>query len=472
MYIKKKDEELFKELEKNLTMPSNWNNFINEKLVKNKLIIKSKDEYCCGNCNAVFKSNVKVNEFFQCPNCKNVYLVKTNRLTNYNFKDDLAILEKYKNYYIVRMYRLEVKFKFNQYNHLWYEYGRRIYDNKFNLEEEIVNDNVVGAIGGMYISYRKDNNFNWRYFRSWYCYLPDYFYYYSYNLRNLLMPIEEFKYSQLWELVKYVKCNLIYLIERYNPSVEILTKMKLYNLALYPELFKNKHTFEERFNGLSKDYLSFIQENNLDLAELTILSHLKIKNMNYIHKFNGISEYELSNLSSRVNLKLLIDKTDFDKNKYYEYRDYLDLVKKLKLNIEDKTVLYPKNIIQAHDKLLKEYQLQKNKVINNKIKKKWKKLQSNIFKKNGFIVFPAKDLDSLIDESSQQDNCVRTYAEKVANNECDIYFMRLANTQDQSLVTVEVRNNKVVQKRTKNNNMTNDSQNRFLDLWENTILSK
>ena len=168
----------------------------------------------------------------------------------------------------------------------------------------------------------------------------------------------------------------------------------------------------------------------------------------------------------------MIDKTDFDKNKYYEYRDYLDLVKKLKLNIEDKTVLYPKNIIQAHDKLLKEYQLQKNKVINNKIKKKWKKLQSNIFKKNGFIVFPAKDLDSLIDESSQQDNCVRTYAEKVANNECDIYFMRLIKDQDHSLVTIEVKGNKIVQKRTKYNGLTTKSQDVFLNLWENTILNK
>ena len=99
-------------------------------------------------------------------------------------------------------------------------------------------------------------------------------------------------------------------------------------------------------------------------------------------------------------------------------------------------------------------------------------MKKNTFRTKKYIIFPAISMDSLIDESNQQNNCVKTYAENYANKECDIYFMRLANTQDQSLVTVEVRNNKVVQKRTKNNNMTNDSQNRFLDLWENTILSK
>ena len=78
----------------------------------------------------------------------------------------------------------------------------------------------------------------------------------------------------------------------------------------------------------------------------------------------------------------------------------------------------------------------------------------------------------MIDESKQQNNCVRTYAERIANKECDIYFMRLTSNVNQSLVTVEVQKNKIVQKKTKNNNKTTLEQNKFLDLWEKKILGR
>ena len=50
--------------------------------------------------------------------------------------------------------------------------------------------------------------------------------------------------------------------------------------------------------------------------------------------------------------------------------------------------------------------------------------------------------------------------------------MRLSNTKDKSLVTVEVRNNEIVQQRTKNNNDTTKEQKKFLKKWEKNILRK
>lgn len=71
----------------------------------------------------------------------------------------------------------------------------------------------------------------------------------------------------------------------------------------------------------------------------------------------------------------------------------------------------------------------------------------------------------------QQHNCVSTYAERIAKGECTIYFMRLLEDKKSSLVTVEVKNNSVVQKRTKYNKPTNSKQDRFLDIWEKEVLS-
>ena len=50
--------------------------------------------------------------------------------------------------------------------------------------------------------------------------------------------------------------------------------------------------------------------------------------------------------------------------------------------------------------------------------------------------------------------------------------MRLLKNQRKSLVTIEIRNNKIVQKRTKNNEITTAEQDKFLNKWEKEILMK
>ena len=106
------------------------------------------------------------------------------------------------------------------------------------------------------------------------------------------------------------------------------------------------------------------------------------------------------------------------------------------------------------------------------IAERYKELLNKIFESKKYIIFPAQSVEELIDESSQQNNCVKTYVERYANGDCDIYFMRLSSEKDKSLVTVEVRNNKVVQKRIKNNAQTTKEQDKFLQKWEDTILNK
>lgn len=473
MYIKVKDRELFKALDKNLSMPNKWNTFIEHVEKTTRLIIKFKNNYECTLCHHKFNSDVKVNRYCKCPNCNNTYLVKSNRLTAYEFKNELAMLDRYQDYYIVRQFRIHTSYRNKSYKSYCYEYARVIYDSSFNIVEEIVNENVVGTTSGTFVSFRKFDSSEWRYFRSNWCYLPKEFIYYPYNLEEILCDDKNLKYSQLWELAKHVGyMDLIYLIRNYNPSVELLTKMKLYNLALCPKTFLRKKTFEERFLGLSKDYLPFIQENNLNYDQLIILSYLKIKDMKYLYAYEGLDSMNLNELIKlNVNLITLVNKTDFEKKLFHEYRDYISMAKKLKFNLKDKNILYPKHIKSAHDNALNEYQQKKDKLLNNSIKKRFKQLKCNEFEDDKYIIFPARDFESLVDESSQQNNCVRTYAERIASGECDIYFMRLAKDVNHSLVTIEVRENKVVQKRTKNNEVTTKEQENFIKKWQLSILN-
>lgn len=86
---------------------------------------------------------------------------------------------------------------------------------------------------------------------------------------------------------------------------------------------------------------------------------------------------------------------------------------------------------------------------SNKIEE-YKQLKQNTYSNKKYIVMPAESFISLEDESTQQNHCVRNYAEKYAKGKCDIYFMREASTPNKSLVTIEVKERKIVQSRTKN----------------------
>ena len=70
-----------------------------------------------------------------------------------------------------------------------------------------------------------------------------------------------------------------------------------------------------------------------------------------------------------------------------------------------------------------------------------------------------------------QNNCVRTYNFRYANREVDLYFMRLLSNINKSLVTIEVKNNVVVQCRIKNNRLPSKEQKLFIDKWQNTVLN-
>lgn len=467
MYIKVKDRKLFKELDENLTIPEKWREFVKEKSKNHNLILKSKNEYYCTCCKTTFKADYSINSYCKCNCCKRELLVKSARIKTYSFKDYLCIFDRYKNYYIERVFQLKTEYNNGNLNSEICEFGRTIYDDAFMQVERIVNENCVSTPSGTWI--RKNNttfDYKWRY-PSYYnpLHYIDEFIYYPYNIKNIIGTIEKYKYSQIWTLLEHVEyCDLIYLLKCYNSSVELLTKMKMYNLALNPKTFQKKRTFWDRFYGLSKDYFPFIVENNLTLDELEILSVIKDRNIEDIKKLVKLHNYK--DLSKYIDLQKAIKIKNLNTNNTNEYYDYLKMAKTLGMDLKNKQIAYPKNIKEAHDKILEQYNISKNKIISKKIFKIAKNIKSSEYQDNKYVIFPAKSYEDLVEESKQQNNCVRTYAERIVEGECYIYFMRKLSDLNKSLVTVEVRDNTVVQKRTKNNEITTKEQDKFLQKWE------
>jgi len=55
---------------------------------------------------------------------------------------------------------------------------------------------------------------------------------------------------------------------------------------------------------------------------------------------------------------------------------------------------------------------------------------------------------------------------------CDIYFLRELGNTKKSLVTVEVKNKKIVQREAKHHERPEAEQLKMLSHWENKVLSK
>ena len=179
-------------------------------------------------------------------------------------------------------------------------------------------------------------------------------------------------------------------------------------------------------------------------------------------------------ISQYISLNRFIkySKMHHGKIKTYLYKDYLRFAKLLGFDLKNNRYAFPKNLKEEHDKLEKQYEIQSKKLINKAIIKRGKELSVNKYQNKTFVILPARSLKDLQDESKQQNNCVRTYAEKYAKGSCDIYFMRATDEPQKSLVTVEVKNNKVVQSRVKNNNNPNEKQIHFLQKWEQNVLKE
>lgn len=468
-YIKKEYRNLLEKADRRFTIPSSFKKFINEKELKHNLIIKSKGNNCyCTNCTHNFISKKKVNESIKCPNCKQLLLIKSDRLQEYVFKDNLQLLDKVEDTFILRTFELYSKYNKIKVEHYTTEFMRTII--KDNEVRDFVTNQVHNHMGYMYIAHcQKFTNWRQRDYRWSYrdvigivC---------PYNLKYLLRHTD-LKYSQLDKFV--AKVGYIDFIKYFRDiakysSFEILIKLKLYNLATSADKFKTGKTFKEIFE-LPKTFYSFMRKHNISYKQLQVLKIIQKEDIRLINK---LLNYDcLEELSKYVDLEKAYYKVLKKYDRYYanEYYDYLEACYQLKYDMKDKKVLYPTDLKKEHDKVMDLLEIFRNEVNDKLIRERASILKNNTYSNNKYIVFPAGSIESLIDESKQMNNCVKTYAERFALGKCDLYFMRELNKQDKSLVTIEVKNNMVVQSRTKNNNLPTKEQQKFIDSWQQNIL--
>lgn len=136
-----------------------------------------------------------------------------------------------------------------------------------------------------------------------------------------------------------------------------------------------------------------------------------------------------------------------------ELYDYADMMNQLSPKYDK----YPRHFLTTHIIACRNYNRMKKEFSEELFKKRINKQYECSFGDYIFI-YPDSTQD-IKDEAASQNNCVASYIDKVIDGKCHILFLRKKNKPDESLVTIEVRNNHIVQARRRfNDDVTAEDQ--------------
>lgn len=149
-----------------------------------------------------------------------------------------------------------------------------------------------------------------------------------------------------------------------------------------------------------------------------------------------------------------------------ELYDYANMMRQLS-NKYDK---YPRNFLTTHNIARRNYNRMKKEFSEELFRKRINKEYECSFGEYVFI-YP-KSTQEIKDEAVSQSNCVASYIDKVIDGNCHILFLRKKNNPQKSLVTIEVRNDQIVQARRKFNEDVTEEEQKAIDAFNKKFNQK
>lgn len=257
-----------------------------------------------------------------------------------------------------------------------------------------------------------------------------------------------------------------------NPILEPITKYGFYNLVSnYMDGSRHSLTYQ-----LDKDEKSIIKilrmKNRVQLREARDLN-INSKELDIVQMYNrttdinrSVSEilrigeeysgreecaFVLPDSRLRKLSKYLdrqISKNSKRNNLIADYFDYLRNCETLNYDMTSDFVLYPKNFKKAHDKSVVDVQSKQLEKEYNMIAELLPSMHDKYDFSNDDLLIKAPDSgQDIISEGQALHHCVGTYVSRVAKGNTVILFIRRKKVPDKPYVTVEVKNDKIVQVR-------------------------
>ena len=190
-----------------------------------------------------------------------------------------------------------------------------------------------------------------------------------------------------------------------------------------------------------KKALAFIESGRMSRAVFPRFVHPGYVDMHTISR--------LLELSPSLSVDKIFRYTDKQDSPIGIYRDYLEECKELRYNMQSKSTLFPKNLSKAHCRTMKLVEEKKDSELLRKFKLVIKRYEYMNWSQGDYIIRIAGSPAELRAEGSALHHCVGSYAKRVAAGETAIFFVRKADDPQKSFFTLELRDGRVMQCRTK-----------------------
>ena len=149
-----------------------------------------------------------------------------------------------------------------------------------------------------------------------------------------------------------------------------------------------------------------------------------------------------------------------------ELEDYARMMS----TISPKYDKYPRNFLTTHKIACRNYNRLRKEFSEEIFKTRIHKDYECAFGDYQFI-YPDSTQD-IKDEAVSQNNCVASYIDKVIDGQCHIMFLRKKSKPNDSLVTIEIRDNKIVQARRRFNDPVTEEDQVAIDKWNKKFANK
>lgn len=251
------------------------------------------------------------------------------------------------------------------------------------------------------------------------------------------------------------------------------------------ELFKRKDSIVNIFKSLDPDFrvtswsnervvknfyelkldINFINKYRSLIDELSVGDFISIMNhdgiveivQEYNCDFVSFLKYVIYTIKNRNRLTLHWGQFDL-----WDYKDYLRMQKEMYGKVKEKYPVYWLSEKSILSNKYNEYKrLQKEDLIClNQSKMKQYLYEDKTYK----VVIPESSVD-ILDEAEQQHHCLAMYVDKIRDGQTNVVFIRQQLAPDVSCLTVEIRDNRIIQIKGLCNRAPNEEEMKFVKKW-------
>ena len=274
------------------------------------------------------------------------------------------------------------------------------------------------------------------------------------------------------------KCAIRYEKLYFNYSQK-LDDESIKNYALYPTLYKKYHN-NELINKRILSNQSFTKKLIEKFGLNNVYDFCESQERSLI---SSESVYGDSNIYTSYSLTSLFKEYEFH---YAEFKDYvlyssvrmgyaknmstffttwydtLSMQKSIYGKVKEK---YPDDLPLLHQQLSYKLIIYRDKIDEAGFERQKNKLSKYNIKVKDFIFRCPENKQDMIDEATQQANCLAGYTSKFASGECEIFFMRRAKKPDESYITIETKYGDIRQIYYAHNRTVSQADREVAELW-------